>query len=329
MKNDKVTIADVAEALGVSIISVSRALSGQYGVSKELREKIIEKANEMGYIKTKSSSDLNILVLHQKPYLQDNSNYSLMIQFIERAIQKTGAEYNIEFIEKDAQEKMHLPGKLTKGNSFDGVIFIGAFKQEYISFLKESIRNQVLYTGYSPSFDCDSVWYNFNNGGYKQCEYLISKGHRSIGFIGSSKEYKNKEKVLGITAALENYGLPVVNEYFIYAEDSFEDSVMELVSRRNRPTAVICQWDYTAVKLIKLLHDKGIHVPDDISVIGSGNSEMSSLTIPGLTTLDINIEYACETAVSLLIKQINNPDKPNESILINSTLVERDSVKSL
>lgn len=329
MKNDKTKITDIAEALGVSAITVSRALSGQYGVSKDLRTRIIDKAKEMGYIKPKNSSDLKILVLHQKPYLQDSSNYSLMIQGIERAIQKIGAEYHIEFIEKKKQDEMQLPIKLSRGNNFDGIIFIGGFKHEYVDLLKEKIENQVLYTGYSPSYDYDSVWFNFNNGGYKQCEYLIKMGHKDIGFIGSRNAYKNQEKVLGIAAALENYGLPVKNEFFIYADENYEDKVTELLRSKERPTALICQWDFLAVKLIKILYDKGIQVPEDLSVIGSGNTEMSSLCIPALTTLDFNIEYSCETAIDLLIKRINNPDKPNENILINSKLIVRDSVRKL
>jgi LacI family transcriptional regulator len=68
VKNDKTKIADIAKALGISIISVSRALSGQSGVSSELRDRIMEKAREMGYVRLKSSNDLNFLVLHQKPY---------------------------------------------------------------------------------------------------------------------------------------------------------------------------------------------------------------------------------------------------------------------
>lgn len=329
MKNDKTKISDIAKALGISIISVSRALSGQSGVSSELRDRIMEKAREMGYVRLKNSNDLNFLVLHQKPYLHDNSNYSLIIQGIEQAIQKTGAEYQIEFIEKDKQEKMQSPNKLTKGIYFDGIIFIGGFKNAYINLLKEKVKNQVIYSSYSPANDYDSVWYNFNNGGYKQCEYLIKKGHRHIGFISNNSEYKIREKILGITTALENYGLPVMKEFFICEEDGFDDRVAELISRDPKPTAIICQWDYTAIKLLKLLHEKGIRVPENISIIGSGNTEMSSMSIPALTTLDLNIKYSCETAVELLIKRINNPAKPTENILINSTLVERDSVSNL
>jgi LacI family transcriptional regulator len=327
LKIDKVKISDIAKALEVSTISVSRALSGQSGVSTDLRDKILTKAKELGYFKVKNNEDIKILVLHQKPFVQDTSNYSYMVQGVERIIQKIGCEYDLEFVDKEHQDELYLPYKIQKGICFDGIIFIGRFNSEYVNFISKKIKNQVFYTGYSPSFDCDSVWYNFNNSGYKQCEYLIKKGHKEIGFLGNSSIYKNKEKVLGITSALEDYQLPIRDELFIY-EENFEERVTELINRKDAPTAIICQWDYTAIKLIKFLYEKGIKVPDNISVIGSGNTEMSSLYIPALTTLELNIEYACESAVDLLLKRINRPDKPYENIMINSALIERDSVKS-
>lgn len=328
LKIDKVTISDVAKELDVSSISVSRALSGRAGVGDELRNKILNKAKEMGYFKIKSSDDIKILVLHQKPFVQDTSNYSHMVQGIEKSIQKLGCEYDLEFVDKHHQEELYLPYKIQKGSKFDGIIFIGRFKSKYVEFISKQIKNQIFYTGYSPSVDCDSVWYNFNNGGYKQCEYLIKKGHKKIGFLGNSSVYKNKEKVLGITSALEDYELQIKNEFFIY-DENFEDRILKLIKNENAPTAIICQWDYTAIKLIKFLHDNGVKVPEDISIIGSGNTEISSLSIPALTTLELNIDYACETAVALILKRINNQDKPYENITINSVLIERDSVQDI
>ena len=328
MKIDKIKIIDIAKTLEISTISVSRALSGQSGVSDELRSKILVTANEMGYLKIKNNTDINILVLHQKPFIQDSSNYSNMVQEVEKVIQTLGCEYDLEFVDKNHQDKLYLPNKIEKGTNFDGIIFIGRFNSEYVSYISKKIKNQVFYTGYSPSFDCDSVWYNFNNGGYKQCEYLIKKGHKKIAFLGNSSIYKNKEKVLGITSALEDYDLQAEDDFFIF-EENFEDKITELIKRKDGPTSIICQWDYTAIKLIKFLYEKGVKVPEDISVIGSGNTEISSLFIPALTTLELNIEYACESAVALLLKRINKPNKPYENISINSILVERDSIKRI
>jgi LacI family transcriptional regulator len=330
MRNGKTKISDIANALGISAISVSRALSGQYGVSSDLRDRVLEKAREMGYVKPKSSDDLNILLLHQRAYLDDNKNYTQVIHGIENAIQKTNAEYHTEFIEKDKHENLQLPYKLSRGIHFDGVILFGHFKHEYIEIINEKIKNLVIYSSYCQSLNYNSVFYNYSNGTYKLCEYLIKRGHSRIGFLSdSSNKYKNREKALGMAMALEDHGLPVVDEFFIYEDENFEDKVTKLVSREDRPTALICQRDYTAVKLLKLLHTKEILVPDDISIVGGGNSEIASMSIPALTTLDLNIQYACETAVVLLLKSINNPDKPIENIMINSMLIERDSVKNL
>lgn len=329
MKNSKISISDIAKALNISTMSVSRGLSGKSGISEDLRNKIEQKAKEMGYSKQKNDAAINILVLHQKPFIQDNSNFSSMVQGMEKAIQETNVEYSIEFLDKNKQDNMYLPCKLSKGISFDGVIFIGRFNEAYAEYIKQKIKNQVFYAGYSPSYDYDSVWSNFNNGGYKQCEYLIKKGHRNIGFIGNTDFFRNKERLLGITSALEDYKIPIREELFLNSEIDLDKNIIDLIKKDTKLTAIICQWDFTAIKLIKFLHENGISVPKDISVIGSGNTEMSTLCLPSLTTLDLHIEYACKTAVALLLKRITNPHKPSENIGINSTLVERDSVKSI
>ena len=329
MKNAKIKISDIAKALEVSSISVSRALSGQTGVSEELRDKILEKSKEMGYTKQRSPESINILVLHQKPYIQDNSNFSSMVQGIEKSIQQIGVEYSIEFVDKENQDNLYLPYKLTKGNNFDGVIFMGRFHQNYTQFIMKKIKYAVFYTGYSPAYNFDSVWFNFNNGGYKQCEYLIKQGHKNIGFIGNTNYFRNKERLLGITSALSDNQIEINQGFFLDVEENFDEKIIKLIGKKEIPTAIICQWDFTALRLIKLLVQNGLRVPEDISIIGSGNTEMSTLSEPSLTTLDVHIEYSCQVAVELLLKRISNPEKPHENITINSTLIERDSVKSL
>ncbi|WP_246240209.1 LacI family DNA-binding transcriptional regulator [Anaerocolumna sedimenticola] len=127
MKNDKIKLTDIAQALGISSISVSRALSGQGGVSDELREKVTAKAKEMGYLKAKSMEQKRVLVLHQKPFIQDNSNFSHIMQGMEKALQDANLEYDMEFTDKKSQADLILPNKMQKGPNYDGLIFIGGF----------------------------------------------------------------------------------------------------------------------------------------------------------------------------------------------------------
>jgi len=329
LKEDKITTSHIASCLGISTMSVSRALSGKAGVSEDLRNKILEKAKEIGYIKNKKNTSINILVLHEKPFVHDSSTFSLRVQGIEKALQQSNAEYSIEFVDKYNQEKMYLPYKLSRGTHYDGVIMLGKFNHKYASFINDKIKNLIFYTGYSPAYDYDSVWFNFNNSGYKQCEYLIKNGHKNIGYLGKMNIFRNKEMLLGITTALEDYDIPIKNQFFIDMNDNYREKIIQLINHTDRPTAIICELDFSALELIKLFYDNNIRVPQDISIIGTGNNEISSLSLPPLTTIDLNIEYSCEAAVDLLIKKINYPNKPKESIAIYCNLVERDSVKNI
>lgn len=329
MNNNKVTISHIADALNISTVSISRALSGQPGVSEELKLKILEKAKEMGYTKNKKNEQVKIMVLHQKPYLMDNSNFSSMIQGIEKVLQSYNADYHVEFVDKAAQDKMILPYKLSKETNFDGVILIGRFNLQYADFINRRLNHLIFFTGYSPSYDYDSVWFSFNNAGYKVCNYLIDKGHKSIGFIGDSKIYRTKERLLGITTAFEDYKIPVNREFFLDLNDQYYENLNQLIQQKKLPSAFICDSDFTAIELIRILYENNLKVPDDISIIGSGNHEMSELSIPPLTTLDLNIDYACEVVVSTLMKRINCPDKPYENIAILTKFIIRDSVRDL
>nr|WP_246240211.1 substrate-binding domain-containing protein [Anaerocolumna sedimenticola] len=157
---------------------------------------------------------------------------------------------------------------------------------------------------------------------------MIQKGHKKIGYLGNNHGYVSREKVLGISSALEDHNLTVQEEFFYYSEEEY-DRILNLIRQNKGPSAIICQWDYTAMKLIKHLHDNGVKVPEDISVMGYGNTEMSALCIPALTTMELYIDYACESTVALLLKRFGRADKPYENILIHSILIERDSVKSI
>lgn len=329
MKPEKTKMSDIAKALHISTISVSRALAGQDGISDELRSAILRKAGEMGYRKPRSPADYSILVLHQKPFMQDNSNYSHMLQGIEKALQQAGCAYDMEFADKDCQERRTLPNKIARGSRYDGILYIGNFAGAYVDFLAQKVGSRVCYAGHSPSDDADSVWYNFSGGAYRLCEYLVRMGHQRIGYAGNTRSYVGREKLLGVAASLESHGLPVEESFFVCTDEGFEEKVRGLVGQERGPTAMICQWDFTAVRLIQYLHEKGVRVPDDVSVVGSGNTEISALSIPALTTLELHIGYACEAAVDLLLKRLDRPEKPAEHIQIGSTLVERDSVKAL
>ncbi len=329
MSNGKVTISDIAKELNVSIVSVSRALAEQPGVSDELKKKITEKAGEMGYTKNKKNEQLKILILYQQAQAQisGSSNISYKLQCLGKTLQEFNAYYHIEFIDRIPQESLTLPYILAQGFHFDGAILIGCFGMQYVALIKEKIKQMLFFTGYSPSYDFDCIWYDFKHAGYKACEYLLRNGHRQIGFIGHKPLYRNSEKLAGIMTALEAQQLPFNPRLVIDPDTAYQKNLLELINGQNAPTAFICDYDLTALELIQFLHANRIKVPADLSVIGSGNTEISHLAIPALTTIDVNIGYACKVAVETLVKRINFPDLPYQNIAILSNFIERDSVR--
>lgn len=327
MKNSGPNMADIAKTLGISAISVSRALAGQQGVGDELRARVLRKAEEMGYLRQRGGEISRLLLLHQKPYLQDNSNFSRIIQGMENALQAENGVYDTEFIDKPKQESLLLPQKVEAGSRYGGVIFIGGFEKSYIDFICARISACVCFGGYSPARNRDSVWYDFAAAGYEQCGILVAGGHRKIGFLGGGRSYSNREKALGVKIALEENGLAVDEAWFVYSEEELQEKLLARLKAGEGPTGFVCQWDYIAVRLIRLLHENGVEVPRDISVTGQGNTEISSLCIPALTTLDPEIDYACASAVKLIQKRMADPLKPVETVLVRPTAIKRDSVR--
>jgi LacI family transcriptional regulator len=328
MKKNKTTISLIASELNISPISVSRALLGQEGVSEELRNKIINKAKDMGYIKSKDK-ETKVLVLHGRQNIQDNSNFSYIIGYTEKKLQDMSINYSIEYVSKDKQEKMCLPTKLEKGKNYDGIIFLGRFDSDYASFIKSKIKAAVFLLGYTPCFDGDFVNFNYNNLGYKACNYFIKGGHTKIGFIGGFNDFKNKEFLLGANFCMEKYNLSINNDYIIDAYDLMENALNNLIEKKDFPSAFICTLDFSAIKLIQYLNSVGLKVPDDISVMGCGNTEMASISSPALTTMDLNLEYSCSAAAILLLSRIKNSKKHYEIISVTGDIIERNSIRKL
>ncbi len=325
----KITISSIAEILNVSPITVSRALSGQAGVGEELREKIMEKARELGYKKKKSMDRVSILFLIKYRYLSNNGNFSHMMRGIERYIKYYGAEFTMELIEEEKQENFELPYNISTGKRFDGVILLGNFDDNYIPFIQEKIQNIIVFNRYSYEVDVDYIYFNFNRTGYKAAKYLIDKGHSEIGFVGVEGLFNNPQRFMGFCKALESSHIELKDQYLIHKKEEMEEKVKCLHGEKNMPTAFICESDNTALKLIRLLYDLNVSVPEEVSIIGIGNNTMSNMSIPSLTTFDLNIDYACEQAVRLVLNRIDDQDRPHRTIYIDTFLIERQSVKML
>ncbi|NLY10662.1 MAG: LacI family transcriptional regulator [Firmicutes bacterium] len=329
MGKGKVTIATIAEILNVSPITVSRALSNRPGVSDELRQIIKAKAQELGYRKPKCNDKINVLLLVRRRYVEDNSNFSYKVQGIEKYIRECNAQFTMEFVDQESHDKLVLPYNLSK-QCFDGAILLGSFSDDYAKIVNKQVDNIVVFNNYCYNTDCDHVYYDFNKAGYRGAKYLIEKGHTKIGFIGVEGVFANPQRYLGYRTALEQRSLEVYEEHIIHHRDQITEVIPRLAQENNLPTAFLCESDRCALKVVQILYELKIRVPEQVSVIGLGNSDMAQIATPSLTTFDLNIDFACHTVVKMLLNRINADEPlPYQIACIDTVLVERQSVAAI
>lgn len=331
MQKKSVTISDIAKACGTSTVTVSKALGGKSGVGDEMREKICQTAEKMGYIPTKSSTakfngTMGVLI-HEK-FINPNGSFYWALYIDLLACMKSEniscIQENITF---DEEKNLTLPNMVTNGR-VDGIISLGQLDARYAEKLRKHNPNLVLLDYYIPDFEADSISTNGYLGGYKLTDYLIKNGHRKIGYIGNIKATISIfDRYMGYMKAMIENGLEINKDWLISDRGIDGIPYEDIVFPDELPTAFVCNCDETAFAAMRSLKNKGISVPDDISVVGYDNYLISEISDPPITTIDADSRMIAKLTVSTLISRITNPSQPFTQQIINGKLVEKGSVK--
>lgn len=332
MLKKNVTMSDIAKAMNVSTVTVSKALGDRDGVSESLRERIKRKAEDMGYRVRKGehvfSKNLmrNVGIVAAKSFLGDPSSlcWELYKNIVE-LLRKQGFYGMLEEFD-DSETASDLPLSLRDGKA-DGLILIGQFPDEYIERLR-SFYIPIVFLDFCRSRnDADMVIADSFFGGFTLTSHLIANGHRRLGFIGNiNGSAAVRDRYLGFYKALLENHLPLQNEWIISDRTA---NIGNIALPSPLPTAFVCGSDETAYKLVNLLTDSKIAVPGDVSVVGFDNHTYSTMCRPHLTTMDINSAALAEEAVEIIMHKINDRSFSSGAKLIAGKLIRRDSVKNL
>lgn len=327
-------LKDIAEALDISVVTVSNALAGKKGVSDAVRQEVLEKAKELGYntskYETKKTGNYNIGVIVSEQYLGvGTSFYWDMYQQVAYAAAKKSCFTMFEILEKNVPEPRKLPDVLTKGE-IDGLLVIGWVERSYIERVMKACKVPiVLLDFYDPCFSCDAVMSNSYLGMYKATRYLLERGHREIAFVGSVNSNDNiRDRFFGYRKALEEWRIPIRQDWILEDRD-VDRWEMRLQLPEDMPAAFVCNSDFSASFLYDLLCEKGYRVPEDISIVGYDNYLYGHPFANEITTYNVDVEKMAKTAVSLLLKKIGKSDKYQGVRYMDSVIVERSSVKRL
>ena len=327
----KVTMSDIANELGVSTVSVSKALSGREGVSDELRAQIKKKAEEMGYRYNSIAKSMkeglsnNIGVLVSERFFSDNAFYSDLYQKVVREFSKLNYSCILEILSREDEKSCVMPNMIVN-NKVDGLVILGQMKSKYIDKLLEIGIPYIFMDFYDEHNAVDSVVSDSVYGSYLLTDYLIKKGHRKIGFVGDIYATSSiLDRYVGYYKALVQNHLEINPEWVICDRDDYGDYVY-MCDLENMPEAFVCNCDEAAYTFVGQLKEKGYKVPEDVSVVGFDDFIYARLCDPMLTTFKIDLDMMSEEAANAMIKKIQNHDYRIGRKVISGEIIIRDSV---
>lgn len=335
-----VKLADIAEKVGVSVVTVSKALSGQKGVSEEMRARIKELADEMGYtpIHTaqagRSRSYTVGVVTFETYFTRFASFYWKMYQELATRAVKKNCFSMLEVISSYDEDNLVWPKLITENQKIDGIIVIGRPKQSYLKMLYQNKKIPMVFMDfYDDEEIVDSVVSASFNGMYRMTDYLIKNGHTKVGFVGSVMYTESiTDRYFGYCKALMEHGIEVRQDWVIRDRD-YSDGVIgieyKLQLPKEMPTAFVCNNDVTAYALIRQLEERNYHVPEDSSVVGYDDYLYPEYGDSRITTYLVDMAEMSKIALSCVIRRIENVSMNASVHIVNGRIIERTSVKKI
>lgn len=333
----KPTIRDVARLANVSISTVSRVMNAPDTVVESKKRRVLEAIEQLNYqpnalargLIYKKTNTLGVII----PDIR-NAYYADIIRGMEDASKKLG--YSLIICNTDA-DRNRLFSYL---NTFyekqvDGLLYTSdPIFPDYYQQLQKLHMPVVLVSTHSMEFELPSVKINDEQAAFDAVQFLIRSGHRNIGMISVdlSDSIAGQTRYQGYVRALREHDLPFNKNHVFFVGEFRHDprvAAAGLFAQTTGLTAVFAASDMLAIGLISYLHERGIRVPEDVSVIGFDNIRMSEFTVPRLTTVAQPMYRIGYRAVEKLHARINGEEDPVLREIMPHEIVVRASTKTL
>lgn len=338
----KITLKDIANELGVSISTVSKALNDSFEISIETKKKIQDYAKLHNFkpntlavsLQTQRSKTLGIIIPNML-----NHFFAMAFSGIEKVANLRGYKIITCITNESYQKELETMDLLANGSDIDGFILSISKetekKQEFKHF-KDIIEDGipiVMFDRASVNVNCDKVIVNDEEGAFQAVNHLINSECKNIAFINTMPGYAiGKLRKEGYLSALKQASIPIDEAMIIAVEDpkKYEESIEKLFAIK-KIDGVLATNELSAIIAMKVAQKNGLSIPRDISVIGFSNGILSRHSNPKLTTVSQHAEIMGETATHMLIDAIEKNNQTYSSItkVIKTTLVERESTKQL
>jgi len=329
----KITIKDVARHAGVGVGTVSRVLNRSAGVRPEIRRQVEKSIAALGYkpdtlarsLRTRKTNTIAFFV-------NDISNvaFSAMAKGIHEELEKHG--YNLLLYntgDERVEEKILESYKIRK---FDGMI-VSLQTERNLRFVEEILESGIpfiLVDREISGTDANGVFSDFYHGIREAVEYLISLGHRRIGYVGNGRDIRPaRESLRGYLDAMQLKQLPVEERWIRQGDFSVgfgAAAAGELIDGKEVTAIVACSYQLL-VGTLEAVRERGVRIPGELSVIGFEDSDLARLANPAITVVRRPLVQIGRQMANLLLKEINDKERGERPVkmIVPTELVIRES----
>ncbi|MEN5015658.1 HTH-type transcriptional repressor PurR [Erwinia sp. Eh17-17] len=329
------TIKDVAKRAGVSTTTVSHVINKTRFVAEETREAVWVAIKELHYSPSAVARSLKVNHTKTIGLLATSSEapyFAEIIEAVENRCFAQGYTLILGNAHNDLQKQQAYLSMMAQKRVDGLLVMCSEYPDTLIAMLEENRNIPMVVMDWNESRGdfTDTVLDNAFEGGYLAGRYLIERGHRDIGAIpGQLERNTGGGRHAGFLKALAEAGITLREEWLVQGDfepESGYRAMQQILSQKQRPTAIFCGGDIMAMGAICAADEMGLRVPQDISVIGYDNVRNARYFTPALTTVHQPKERLGETAFDMLLDRITSKREEQQTIEVHPSLIERRSV---
>lgn len=331
-----VTLADIAGKVGVSNVAVSKALSGKPGVSDELRFRIKQVAERMGYIPSSSGKSASMetgnigVLIPENYYGYAASFYGQLYEKVVKALYENQYYGILELLTEEDEKECNIP-KVMRDGKVDGLILLGQMDEKYIQKIVSQTELPVFFLdAYMPYLAVDTVISDGYYGTYLLTDYLIKHGHRKIGFVGSVDATNSiADRFWGYRKALREGRIEFKADWEIPDRKGRGTVYDKIINGKAEVDAYVCNCDVAAYVVIQNLEEMGYSVPEDISVVGFDDFLPMGMGMDAnrITSYSVDMKQMSDVCVKSLLKKIKHEAYVEGIQIVTGKMVEKRTVQ--
>jgi LacI family transcriptional regulator len=324
---------------GVSVGTASQAINNRPNVSPTTRTRVIEAAIALGYQfrapavspSEKAISTIGMLVMHDiGTEIEPSVFYSHIQSGVENECRKRGIGLMFSTIDVDQKKRPVEWPAVIRNERIEGLVLLGTFLDDTIERLQRQICVPVvLVDGFAPNLPFDSVNIENIQGAYEAVDHLAKQGHRHIGLIGWHEDPHPsiQERKEGYLKALQANGITdTYIESCTLDREPSSAAFKRMIQKNPQVSAIFTCNDDIAIGIYSTIREMKLRLPEDISVVGFDNIELSRAVTPGLTTVHVYKAWMGMLGVRHLVDRVLNPEQPRINTRVTTQLVVRESV---